>query len=151
MILVNPFEAPIELDDLIRIEREAYPSAFQMMQGFDSWEDVATYSEVPLGRLVVLSDGRSWYAIIAKHRFGRAEFVDLAKTPGSPTIDWLFIVRALRTVGVRRLYFDARESTSYQRFLQQLELLKGAGVKVAKDKTFIDERGETMHAMVVKL
>jgi hypothetical protein len=151
MILVNPFEAPIALEDLVRIEREAYPRAFQMMQGFDDWEDVADYSEVPLGRLVVLSDGRTWYAIVAKHRFGRAEFVDLAKTPGSAPIDWLFIVRALRAVGVRKIEFDAREGTSYRRFLQQLELLRGAGVRLLKDEPFVDERGETMHAMVVKL
>lgn len=150
MILVNPFETPIDLEDLLSIERQAYPVAFREMQHCSSWQDVADYSETALKRLVILSDGETWYAIIAKHRFGRAEFVDLAKTPGSPTIDWLFIVRSLRTVGVRKLEFDAREGTSYRRFIQQLELLRGAGVRLIKDKSF-EDRGETMHAMVVKL
>jgi hypothetical protein len=151
VILVNPFEAPIDLEDLLRIERQAYPAAFREMQHCEDWQDVADYSEVPLSKLVVLSDGHTWYAIIARHLLGRAEFVDLAKTPGSPTIDWLFIVRALRSVGVRKIEFDAREGTSYRRFVQQLELLRGAGVRLLKDKTYEDERGETMHAMVVKL
>jgi hypothetical protein len=151
MILLNPFESPIELEDLIRIERLAYPSQFREMQGFDSWDDVADYSAVSLKKLVVLSDGRTWYAIIAKHGFGRAEFVDFAKVPGSPSIDWLFIVKALRSIGVRRLYGDAREGTSYRRFMQQIDALRSAGVKVVKDKAFEDERGEVMHEMIIKL
>jgi len=48
MILRNPYETPITLEQLLRIEREAYPEHMREMQWAEDWEDIADYSEVPL-------------------------------------------------------------------------------------------------------
>lgn len=151
MIVANPYDAPIDLEDLKLIERKAYPAEFRELQDAETWQDVADYSEVPLRRLVVISDGSSWYAIIAKHRLGRAEFVDMAKIPGSVSVNWLYILKTLKKLGVRKLEFDARESTAYRRFMEQIEEFQAQGVQILKDEPFFDSRGETMHAVTIRL
>jgi len=150
MILRNPYDAPIELDEILRIEREAYPEQMQEMQWAESWEDIADYAEVSLSRLIVLSDGKTWYALIAKHRLGRAEFVDLAKIPGSPMIDWVFLLTKLRQLGIKRIFGDMRDNTSFRRFKQQLKLFNSLGVKMIKDEPY-ERDGEIFHDFVVKI
>jgi hypothetical protein len=150
MISCNPYEAPIELEDILRIEREAYPDQMQEMQWAESWEDVADYADVPLNRLVVLSDGKTWYALIAKHRLGRAEFVDLAKVPGTPMLDWVFLVTKLREMGVKKVFGDMRDDTSFRRFKDQLELFSSLGVKMTKDEPY-ERDGEVFHDVVVRI
>lgn len=150
MILVNPYEAPLTVEQLLRIEREAYPEHLQEMQYADDWEDVADYCEVPLKRLVILSDGESWYAIIAKHRLRRAEFVDLAKIPGAPAVDWLFILTTLREMRIKRIFGDMRDSTSYRRFKEQISLAESLGVCMTTDKVY-ERDGELFHDFVIKI
>ena len=150
MILRNPYETPITLEQLLRIEREAYPEHMREMQWAEDWEDIADYSEVPLKRLVILSDGATWYAIIAKHRLGRAEFVDLAKIPGAPMIDWFFILRTLRELGVKRIFGDMRDDTSYRRFKQQLAQFESLGVRMTKDEVY-ERDGELFHDFVIRI
>jgi len=150
MLCCNPYDAPIELEDILRIEREAYPDQMQEMQWAKSWEDVADYADVPLNRLVVLSDGESWYALIAKHRLGRAEFVDLAKVPGSPMLDWVFLLTKLREMGIKKVFGDMRDDTSFRRFKDQLELFSSLGVKMTKDEPY-ERDGEVFHDVVVRI
>jgi len=150
MLLVNPVSMSISLKRILKIERAAYPPHLREMQDAESWEDVADYAEVPIEQLVVLSDGISWYAIIAKHRFGRAEFVDLAKVPGAPIVDWFFILRTLRDMGIKKIFGDMREDTSYRRFKQQISSFERLGVKMTKDSPYT-MYGETFHDFVVKI
>jgi hypothetical protein len=150
MLCCNPYGTPISLEAILRIEREAYPEEMQEMQWAESWEDIADYAEVPLSRLVVLSDGESWYALIAKHRLGRAEFVDLAKVPGTPMLDWVFLVNKLREMGVKKVFGDMRDDTSFRRFKQQLELFSSLGVKMTKDEPY-ERDGEVFHDVVIRI
>lgn len=150
MLLVNPFEVPITVEQIRMIEREAYPVHLQEMQWAEDWDDIADYAQVPLRRLVILSDGKSWYAIIAKHRVRRAEFVDLAKKPGAPVVDWVFILRTLRGMGVKTIFGDMRESTSYRRFKQQVAMFKHLGVRMTKDEVY-ERDDELFHDFVIKV
>jgi hypothetical protein len=150
MLCRNPYDVPIELDDILRIEREAYPDQMQEMQWAESWEDVAEYAEVPLSQLVVLSDGETWYALIAKHRLGLAEFVDLAKVPGSPMIDWVFLLNKLRELGVKKVFGDMRDDTSFRRFKEQLDLFSSLRVKMTKDEPY-ERDGEVFHDVVIRI
>ena len=150
MICCNPHDAPISLEAIQRIEAAAYPEEMQEMQWAESWEDLADYAEVPLSRLVVLSDGESWYALIAKHRLGRAEFVDLAKVPGSPMLDWVFLLTKLRELGVKKVFGDMRDDTSFRRFKAQLELFSSLGVKMTKDEPY-ERDGEVFHDVVIRI
>jgi hypothetical protein len=147
MFAANPFESIIELDDIIEIERQAYPKHIQQLQDAEDWEDVADYCEVGLEDLIVFSDGQNWYALVAKHN-SNAEFVDLAKIPGSPIIDWSFIVDSLRNIGIKKIIADAR-APSYRKLMRVFKLL---GLKIIKDKKYYDEDFEEwMHEVIVKL
>lgn len=152
MIFCNPFDAPITLEQILRIERLAYPEPLQEMQWARDWEDIAIYAEVPISRLVVLSDGETWYAIIAKYRFGRAEFVDLAKVPGAPMLDWVFLIQELRRLKIRILLANMRDDTSFRRFKQQLAMFEEHNVRMVRDEPYEDERtGEIFHDVIIKL
>lgn len=145
----NPHTFQITLDQLLEIEREAYPPQMREMQHAEDWEDIADYSEVPLNRLVVLSDGETWYAIIGLRR-GSAEFVDLAKIPGTPMLDWIQLLGELRALGVKQLFGDMREDTSYRRFRQQLARFERRGVKMLKDEPY-ERGGEIFRDFVVRI
>jgi hypothetical protein len=100
------------IDDLLRIERKAYPYHMQQMQDCCSWEDLADYAECDEEDLVILGQPGRWYAIIALHG-DEAEAVDLAKIPGTATVPWRSLAVEIRRRGIRRLRLDARASTSY--------------------------------------
>jgi len=140
----------LALDRLLEIEREAYPWQLQEMQHAEDWQDIADYSEVPLRRLVVLSDGETWYAIIALHRLGSAEFVDLAKIPGTPMLDWVYLLTALRELGIKKVFGDMREDTSYRRFKQQLEQAAFLGVQLVEAEPY-ERDGEMFREFVVRI
>jgi hypothetical protein len=147
MLVANVFEVPIELEDIIKIERQAYPKHIQQLQEVEDWEDVANYCDVDLDDLVVFSDGKNWYALIAQHN-STAEFVDLAKIPGSPIINWSFIIDNLRNIGIKTIEADAR-APSYKKFKR---IFKYLGLKIIKDKKYYDDDFEEwMHELIVKI
>lgn len=147
MFVANPFEAPIELEDIIEIERQAYPEHIQQLQDVEDWEDVADYCEVDLEDLIVLSDGKNWYALVAQQN-SHVEFVDLAKIPGSPIIDWYFIINNLRSIGIKTVVADAR-APSYKKLMR---VFKSLGLKIIKDKEYYDEDFEEwMHELVIRI
>jgi len=150
MIHSNPYDAPITLEKLLSIERRAYPPQMWEMQWAEDWEDIADYAQVPLKKLVVLSDGASWYAIIGLRSIRRAEFVDLAKVPETPMLDWAAFVAKLRALGVKTIFGDMRDNTSYRRFRSQLEDLGKLGVCMTKDKPYKRD-GEVFHDFVIKI
>jgi hypothetical protein len=139
----------VNIVGLLKIEREAYPSQFQMMQDCKSIEDIADYCECSRRKLLVLGDGATWYALIAKHKKGSAEFVDVAKLPGTRFLPWEEIIESLRTAKITKIYADLRHNTSYK-------LLKKFaarfGITILKEKEYYDSSfGETMHEMVLRV
>jgi len=149
-------EPPITLEMLKRIERLAYAPNynFLQLQDAENWEDVADYAETSLKNLLILSDGRTWYAIIAKHRFPLAsEFVDLAKIPGTPELDWQKILAFLRLKKIKKFSADLRTSTSYRKLKWFLSKYGDQiNVEVVKDRIYYDSYfGEEMHELVIRL
>lgn len=150
MVIAKKYQSPISLDQLLLIERKAYPPQMWEMQWAKNWEDIADYAEVSLKRLVILSDSVGWYAIVALHRLHRAEFVDLAKIPGAPTIDWIYLVTSLRELGVKKIFGDMRNDTSYRRFTSQIDCLGAFGVRMIKNTPY-ERSGEVFHDFVIKI
>ncbi len=137
----------ISLYSILKIEASAYPEYMQQLQECSSFREVAEYSECSLDRLVILGQEDHWYAIIALHKKGKAEFVDLAKMPNSPVVPWGEIVSRLHNLGIRKLSLDARESTSYKVIIRSLSLFRAT---ILKDEIW-DWDGELMHSLVINL
>lgn len=139
----------MNIQDIVRIEREAYPYAFRQMQDCESMSDIADYCEVKTKKLIVLGESGKWYALVARHKKSSAEFVDIAKVPGTARIPWEDIISELRKRGIKRISADLREKTSYKVILKFHKML---GVSILKDKEYYDSCfGETMHDMVFQL
>lgn len=138
----------LTIDSIKEIEMAAYPSQFLQMQDAESWQDIADYCECKKKKLVILGD-ESWYAIVAKHRNGYAEFVDIAKKPNSPMVDWGYILKELLRNKIRKVSADMRHDTSYKILKRKAEAF---GVKILKDKQYFDECfEEDMHEVLLKL
>jgi len=103
------------------IEALAYPGFMQGMQDCTSLEDLAEYCECPVKRLTVICQ-ENWYCLIRSKR-GKAELVDLAKIPGSGSPDYSLILEQLKRLKIRRVYLDARKSTSHPIILKMCELM----------------------------
>lgn len=138
------------VQEIVMIEGQAYSYEFQQMQDCEDWEDIADYCEVNLDKLIVIGEAGHWYGLIALDKWGTAEFVDIAKIPGSPKIPKLKILKKLRDSGIKQVRSDLRECTSYKVLkLMPLFLL---GIKIKKDKRYYDEEfGEWMHEMKLKI
>ena len=136
------------LESVRWVEQQAYPPHMQSLGDASSWQDVAEYCECSLKDLIVLG-GTNWYALIA--RSGRtAEFVDIAKANREVQVPWddvLDCLRTLRASGVRKVTFDARESTSYKLLSKLVSLVGG---RIVKDTAW-EWDGETMHEVIVRL
>ena len=134
---------------ILEIEQSAYPEEFQMMQDCESMKDIADYCECSLSKLIVLGVPGRWYALVARHKKGTAEFVDIAKIPGEGMIPWPEVLGALRSTGIKRISADLRDKTSYKvlkRFGTQF------GVTVEREREYYDSCfGETMHEVVLSL
>lgn len=136
----------MDIQDILNIERQAYPSSFWQMQDCEDWEDIANYCEVNRKKLVVLGEKSKWYALVAKHKKSSAEFVDIAKVPGAPRIPWEDVLKELKRRGIKRVSADLRDKTSYKVISK---FHKALGVKILKDKEYYDSCfGETMHEMI---
>lgn len=138
------------VEEIVMIESQAYPYEFQHMQDCEDWEDVADYCEVSEDKLIVIGETGHWYGLIALNNWGTAEFVDIAKIPGSPKIPRLQILKQLRDAGIKHVKGELRECTSY-RILKLMPLFL-LGIKIKKDKRYYDEEfGEWMHEIKCKI
>ena len=140
----------ISLASVKEIEAAAYPGHMQFLQDCEDWEDVADYAECTRKNLLVLGEEGHWYALIARKERCRgrdAEFVDLAKLPGSARVPWHRLLQVLQKMKIRRVTLDAREGTSYE-ILKVL--LPRWGCKILKDANW-EWDGETMHNMCIVL
>lgn len=143
-LLARRFESPIPLEELLSIERAAYPDHMREMQDCVSWQDVAEYACPDGEELVVLGKPGRWYAILAV-RGDEAEAVDIAKVPGTATVPWRTLAAEIRRRGIRRIALDARKATSYT-------VLKGLapkfGGRVEEESPWSWE-GEAMVHMII--
>lgn len=140
----------MKLEDIIRIESAAYPEDFVYMDDFEDWEDVADYCEVDIEDVIVIGEPGWWYGLIACHEEGCAEFVDIAKMPGSKKIPKLSILKKLRESGVKYIYADLRECTSYKVLKRMPLFLLGINIRHEK-RHFNEEYGEWMYELKVEI
>jgi hypothetical protein len=148
--LSNMKSTTMTLQDIITIESAAYPEDFVMMDDYESWEDVADYCEVEVENLIVIGEPGWWYGLIAVHEEKTAEFVDLVKMPGSNKIPKLYILKKLREFGIKYIYADLRECTSYK-VLKRLPLFV-LGIHIRHEKRYFDEGfGEWMYELKVEI
>jgi len=143
---------PIALKKMLEIESRAYPKKWQHMQDAKSWNDIAEdYGGVSVDRLVVLSDGETWYFLLARHGDHGGYVLDRAKAPGSPKMDWIAIYRQLMSMGIYIVSGHMRGTTSYSRFKEQQSVFeKELGLKVLLEE---EEKynGEDIHFMMIGL
>jgi hypothetical protein len=137
----------VSLTCILSIEASAYPRHMRSMQDCESWADIADYCDCDLSRLVVMGVEGHWYALLALHRRGRAEVVDLAKMPGTGSVPWHRILGDLLSLGIRQIDLDAREGTSYELILRHASRM---GVSVMRDEAW-EWDGEVMHEMRLML
>lgn len=136
----------MKLESLRLLEAAAYPVHMQSLQDCMTMGDVAEYAECKPKHLRILGEEGRWYAIVALHG-RRAEFVDIAKMPGTVTVPWRRVMATIREWRVRELVLDARASTSYRIVRRLVELMGGT---VVRDEAW-DWDGETMHEMCIRL
>lgn len=137
------------LHHIISIEEEAYPEHLVAMDECEDWEDIADYCDVEEGDLHIIG-GENWYGLLAFHRHQGcklANFVDLAKRPGSEKLDWLQIGRYLISLNLDGVGMEMRESTSWKKF-QRVggTILRAFGMEMEVIDTE-DREGETFYSV----
>ena len=136
----------MEVKDILRTERKAYPSQFWMMQDCLSKSDIAEYCECQEKDLLILGN-KTWYALLAKERQGKAEFVDLAKQPSLKFLPWVEILESLKGQGIKEIRADLRTSTSFK-ILKHFS--KRFGIYFLKEKHYFDDFfGEEMVEVII--
>lgn len=143
-------EFPITLEAMLAIERKAYPKKWQQMQWATTWEGLARgYGDVDVDRLVVLSDGATWYFLAARRSLHGCYVLDRAKLPGSPLMDWIAIYKELVRREIYVVSGDMRETTSYKRFKAQQEVFeRQLSMQLLADQPH-HSNGETMHHVMI--
>jgi len=122
----------IDAEAILDIESAAYPEELRTLAGLGSVEDLASYCEAPVEQVLVIGDLVNWYGLVSVHG-ERAEFVDLAKRPGSARLDPVALVRAVGEItGAVTITADARAATSLRRLRDVATDLAACGWIVAE-------------------
>lgn len=119
-----------------KIEAAAYPRGLREISYCNTWQDVAEYCEVELDDLIVVVEA-TWYCLVAVHPRGLAEWIDLARIPGSPRLeiqDWRRLLGILDQHEIQILRADCRAKTSLKRIQQLADLITALGWTVTEGK-----------------
>lgn len=142
MLIMNPFHGgEISLETIKHIERESMPRNIQILQRVNNWDDVVELFGLKETKdLIVISDGKRWFALVFRGRYNSrlALLAELAKIPGSKSVNWNYIWDVLREEGFDQVYSNFREHTSYKSFKRQEDDFIKRGIVLSNERVLAD-------------